>query len=522
MNPARTLQDDMPSKPHAGTAAHQGSMRSAALLPAVWVTGYDKARRHGMQPALDQLGVQHVSVPQVSAEALQQHVRVHTRGMKCAANTAEHFSVVVTHLRAIATAYAQGHAVALIIGEHVAVHRYPVLRDLGDAPSDWGILQLHMQDDDLAQLAYREPPARWLPHIWGYFGSVYAIRRSAMRAILQRYVPGYKVDGASSSASSTSSAAPLPTDVHLEDAPVPYNRYYYLRTCNTWSVLFNSVKTYASTDVWFAVANANAKQALALRDRPRWTRLPSTCDAPCLPLPRPVAPGTDCRVGRPTVAALPVYVMHLPKNTERRSFITGQLSGAGVDVGRVTFVDALAPTTADVEQLKADGMVHPYPTAGMRRPTFSLGEIGNYLTFGKVMGMAFEHGDEHFVIMEDDAVLPPDFQQRLQAHVDALPLDWDVFVTSWAKKGRNRGEPAPGGLLVPYAIGGYEQRGVFIGLECVVLTRCAISKLGRRMFPMALQFDKFLDMLKNTHFLRLYVPAVPITRQHTGFKSDLR
>ena len=127
------------------------------------------------------------------------------------------------------------------------------------------------------------------------------------------------------------------------------------------------------------------------------------------------------------------------------------------------------------------------------------------------------------LILEDDALLPLSFCKDLERFMRNVPSDWDIISTSWTKKGINSGQSfGKSGVCIPRCIGYYERQGAYIGTECMIVRNSSCERILKKMFPMILQTDKFLDMLKNIGYINLYVPKRPLTSQIQSFASRIQ
>ncbi|KAK9823035.1 hypothetical protein WJX81_001700 [Elliptochloris bilobata] len=147
---------------------------------------------------------------------------------------------VVSHLLAVKQAYLDGHELALVLEDDMMVleGRWPTPALLNSAPSDWDALLLYMLGDEVADRLYSDPPGLWVPwqpRIWS--AGAYFIRRSAMRRLLDLYMPG---------ASSTGMIAAIdmtPVESNWEGRPIG--------GCVSENVLFTPIQAFVTTDFFF-------------------------------------------------------------------------------------------------------------------------------------------------------------------------------------------------------------------------------------------------------------------------------
>jgi len=133
-----------------------------------------------------------------------------------------------------------------------------------------------------------------------------------------------------------------------------------------------------------------------------------------------------------------VFYINLDRRGDRREAIEAQLGAHGIEAERFSAVD-------DAE--------NP--------------ERGCFMSHREVARMARDRGLSTYFVFEDDALLPEDFDERLDAGMPELPGDWDgVYLGAWywtpatEKEEERRPVPVSGGwhrvfcayLLVSYGL----------------------------------------------------------------------
>jgi len=139
----------------------------------------------------------------------------------------------------------------------------------------------------------------------------------------------------------------------------------------------------------------------------------------------------------------PIWVLNLRRSPERRALITEHLDSLGLDHELIAAVDGRALSPSDL--------------AASYDASRAIAQIGRELTRAEVgcclshLGLyrrQVEQGLDEVVILEDDAVVAPEFLEIMRRR-DALPPDWelvsffrgDTLVSYWGRRaldGRHR------------------------------------------------------------------------------------
>lgn len=216
-----------------------------------------------------------------------------------------------------------------------------------------------------------------------------------------------------------------------------------------------------------------------------------------------------------------IYVMNLMKDTDRLLSITTQLKALGFNDHKIFRTNK--PTTKDIKMLHKQKMISWSCVPSRYRDHFRPGEVGHYVAFSRILNEIRKNKTGVTMILEDDALLPASFRKDTDRLMRYAPDDWDIISMSWAKSGINEGESVgKSGIRIPRCVGFFERQGIFIGTECLMVRNSSCERILKKMFPMMLQTDKFLDMLKNIGYINLYVPKRSITSQIERFVSNIQ
>ena len=298
------------------------------MIPTVWIKRAGAAEHNKkMERRLEARGVPSLTVEAVNTQTIDKQSLRFTN-FKCNTNTLDELCRTASHLKAISLAYIAGHSVAVILESHMCILHYPSDSDLAKAPTDWGILQLYMTGG-LADVAYESRPAHWVPHIWGYFEPcAYVINRVAMLKLLSTFSP-YLLRSDPNSL--------VEGEYDFAGAPMPYNKMYYMLACVGHHLLFESVTTYASTDIWFYAESVRVSEdshdiewvnrLLERRKREQKSNdIPLTCPLPCIQLTQQLQ---KKRAAKVLLRKVPIYVMNLVNNMDRRDYMKTAISALG-------------------------------------------------------------------------------------------------------------------------------------------------------------------------------------------------
>ena len=129
------------------------------------------------------------------------------------------------------------------------------------------------------------------------------------------------------------------------------------------------------------------------------------------------SPATDRRI------AVPVYVINLERNEPRRTFILEHLRSHGIVP---TIYPAVDGRRLDLVTVGRDGTYSEALAVEKFSRPLSPAEIGCAMSHLGVYREIVASGAEMAVVLEDDAMLAPDFAAGLDALLGELPPDWDL------------------------------------------------------------------------------------------------
>ena len=240
-----------------------------------------------------------------------------------------------------------------------------------------------------------------------------------------------------------------------------------------------------------------------------------------------------------------LYVMNLAKNVDRKVALLSALDHFGVKPEAVNFVDtvhgmdllgrlyAQPPEQASLDDhlqinalLQTEGVMAKrlYSRRQHQKlPYLTIGEIGVASSARNAFQAMLKHKDRVAMLLEDDVQFVPDFPDRLAELMPHLPENWEIVSLSWLK----HPEPQPGIIvnehfMIPYQASYYESKGIFLGLESLLISKNGAKKLAQCLFPLDMCWSFKIETLKNIGLLNFYAARQPLTRQDQTFPSGIQ
>lgn len=126
-----------------------------------------------------------------------------------------------------------------------------------------------------------------------------------------------------------------------------------------------------------------------------------------------------------------IYICHYSKLVDRKKTITEQLHRLGLS--NYLFVENFDKDSWDVAEINSC-----YPKINDPANRMTEGEKSLALKHAWIIQDMHKHGYSSVLVLEDDAVLCPDFVQRYNAYMAQMPSDWDI---GWVGSCFNLREP---------------------------------------------------------------------------------
>ena len=142
---------------------------------------------------------------------------------------------------------------------------------------------------------------------------------------------------------------------------------------------------------------------------------------PAYPRARAARPDTGAQsTARPAeraAGAPPIFYINRDRDQDRRAALEEHLRVAGMPGERIGAVEGLA-VPAEFRDMFFDGAA--------LHSRLKPGEVGCYASHLKTMKIIVEQGLDYALILEDDAILPADFQTIIAQVLARLPQGWDL------------------------------------------------------------------------------------------------
>lgn len=213
-----------------------------------------------------------------------------------------------------------------------------------------------------------------------------------------------------------------------------------------------------------------------------------------------------------------VYVINMPKRTDRyRSFLT-KYKAAGLKTGALKKFEAVVGKDLDLDDVPLTDLAREelkdlYDN-GYRTKHYQLteGAIGCYLSHVGLWNRIYDNDEPLALIFEDDAAIPPNFKPLLDQAMHKMEQadpQWDVFVLDVLCRD-----------CLPYYEDIIKVKKFYL-LHAYVIRRQAIQKLkdADALFPIEQQIDWVLS--KNSKLLNIYSVRNGIVKQG-GFTTDIQ
>jgi glycosyl transferase family 25 len=133
-------------------------------------------------------------------------------------------------------------------------------------------------------------------------------------------------------------------------------------------------------------------------------------------------PGAQGRNDR--VADIPVFVINLERNRQRREFALQRLAGLGLKAEIFPAVDG---KTLNLGELEKDGIYNDGVAHEKFSRSLSMGEIGCSLSHLRLYKKMLDENIGLALVLEDDAMLVDGAREQLAALIERLPGDCDLL-----------------------------------------------------------------------------------------------
>jgi glycosyl transferase, family 25 len=215
------------------------------------------------------------------------------------------------------------------------------------------------------------------------------------------------------------------------------------------------------------------------------------------------------------IIEMPIYVINLEHRKDRLKRIKEELSKINLsdESNNLHIINAINGKNLDIKQLKNAGYLK-YDSRPLRS-----GEIGCFMSHLDCWVKILESGQPYGLIIEDDAILTPEFVSRFNEIFDsALEYDWDVFCLGRRCIETTYGSGCKNSIslnndLCIYEIPGYGTYGYIVNAK-------SIEKIMSYIFPINVPIDVLLIDLHRDKKINIISTKNNIIKQRNHTDSD--
>lgn len=201
-----------------------------------------------------------------------------------------------------------------------------------------------------------------------------------------------------------------------------------------------------------------------------------------------------------------IYICHYPPLLDRKKHLDEVLPGLEIPFifcsnfnrENISKYENLFSSTK--ENLYKKGWTHPQApqmTASIKATTLEHAKIYEQI-------LQEEDPNTHFIVLEDDAVIPQNFKQELQHVINNLPPDWDIVHFSSGCGGRQQFTDHNGTNLV------FKQDRTSWTANGYLLNQNTAQKLVEHIYPICLPIDFELNFIQNYLQMNVYWTVTPL------------
>lgn len=179
--------------------------------------------------------------------------------------------------------------------------------------------------------------------------------------------------------------------------------------------------------------------------------------------------------------SVPIYIINLERNKERRTFALQKLDSLGLDGEIFPAVDGKTLNRAELEETKvySDSLSHEKFSRSL-----TAGEIGCTLSHLRLYQKMIDENISTAIILEDDAMLVDGAKEKLRELIEKLPDDWDLVQLIY--------ECTDYEIVVPGVVRFLSKRCMPVASAGYLLRKSGAQKMLQAGYPICYPADSFI------------------------------
>jgi len=217
------------------------------------------------------------------------------------------------------------------------------------------------------------------------------------------------------------------------------------------------------------------------------------------------------------------YCINLEDNKKRWEHMIQEQKNVSFVINRIDAVDTRHSNWLNYIDMIEDESVQKLKDTISRKirksdPDLTPGAVGCFLshlkTYRQIASQTYDpFKQQYFLILEDDNVFEPDFENRFKVAMKFAPKDWDILLFSYI----NKKKPT---VLEnnPY----FKKVHRFYLLNCYVINLRGINKILSNFTKIYNQIDSYFSDLIGRDILKIYCYKDKLSHQSKNNKTDIQ
>tara|TARA_B100001093_G_C26774895_1_gene991884 strand:+ start:596 stop:1483 length:888 start_codon:yes stop_codon:yes gene_type:complete len=208
-----------------------------------------------------------------------------------------------------------------------------------------------------------------------------------------------------------------------------------------------------------------------------------------------------------------VYVINMKKDISRMSKLKKQAKKSNLNLVRY---EAVNGRKLDLEDLIKNNIVkinkYSFPNHNKNGRDSLMGSIGCALSHKNIWKKLVKSKDNNYLILEDDVIIPKNFQSKFDKITNQIKGDWDIIFCGGS---RIFGEKISKNII----------RGIFNGnswRNCGLFGYVINKKSAKKLIKMTSPISNYIDVQLNQNFnkLKVYYLTPQIIKHNYNFNSS--